>query len=171
MYRIDDKKSAIEEVQRYLHFIAERNILDIPRVAIDGIYGDETKNSVIEFQKYKGMDATGVVDNETFDEIYKSFLESEFYYESENFLIDKALFPFKPGDIGDEVLLLNLMINTLAKEYKAVYPVKTNGYFSERTEAAVLDLRKIFMLEESSEIDLELYDRMQYEISVRSFGT
>lgn len=168
MYRIYDKEAAISEIQKYLHFISDRVYTDIPRVSIDGIYGSETANAVNEYQKLKGIPNDGVVDFKTFTELYESFKVSKFLMRSENFVIDEELLPLKLGDTGDHITLVNLVLNELRKTYKDIASVDIINYYTERTENAVLDLREIFMLPKSKQIDLQFYDRAQFEILVRS---
>ena len=51
MYPLSDKVSAIREVQKFLHLISDKKGSTIPRVSIDGIYGEETRGAVSEFQR------------------------------------------------------------------------------------------------------------------------
>lgn len=45
----------------------------IPNVAVDGIYGNATRAAVLAAQRRFGLPETGVVDRETWDEIYDQF--------------------------------------------------------------------------------------------------
>jgi len=167
MYRLGDKWAAVREIQKYLHFVSDRITDEVPRISIDGFFGEETKAAVKAFQKYKGIRESGEVDYETFTLLYEDFLGARFLYNAEKYAIDNTLFPFKLGDTGNEVLLLNLMIDEITKIFKDVTPVDVKPYFSKATESAVKDIRKIFMLNGDLEIDLLLYDRMKYELLLR----
>ena len=70
MYFLSDSPAAIREVQKFLYVISYRVNSDVPRVAIDGIYGPETEAAVIAFQEIYGHSASGSVDRETFDSLY-----------------------------------------------------------------------------------------------------
>jgi hypothetical protein len=168
LYRINDKEAAIEEIQKYLHFVNDRVHEDIGRIAIDGIFGMETEIAVRNYQDIIALENTGRIDYETFTELYKSYKEAEFLMRAEDFLIDSSLFPLKEGDQGNSVLLLNLMLDELSYVYTDISKVKLNNYYSKLTAEAVMDMRKIFMLPESREFDAKAYERMMYEIEVRS---
>ena len=167
MYHITDKQAAIREVQKYLHFASDRGVISAERVAIDGIYGDETRNAVASFQAEKDLKETGVVDYKTFVLLYEAYLSAQSIYYAEDYFISTALFPFKFGDTGHEVLLLNLMLEELRRHYTEVSEVALKPYYSHATENAVNDIRKIYGLESSQMIDLELYEKMRYELFIR----
>jgi peptidoglycan hydrolase-like protein with peptidoglycan-binding domain len=48
-------------------------IPQIPQVEVDGIFGPATRNAVIAAQGWLGLPQTGVVDEESWDEIYDQF--------------------------------------------------------------------------------------------------
>lgn len=168
MYRLGDKCAAIREIQKYLHFISDRITNEVPRIAIDGIYGNESKEAVTAFQEYKGIAKTGEVDYETFNLLYSEYLKAKFLHESENYFIDEKHFPLKLGDKGNEALLINLMLDELGKVFVSLGRVELKPYFSFQTEEAVKAVREIFMLDDSPLVDILLYDRMRYELLIRS---
>ena len=84
MYRLGDKRAAIREIQKYLHFISDRITNEVPRIAIDGIYGNESKEAVMAFQEYKGIAKTGEVDYETFNLLYSEYLKAKLKYQRES---------------------------------------------------------------------------------------
>ena len=69
MYRINDRSAAIESVQRYLRVAGNPDVF----VAPTGVFDDNTKLSVIDFQQKNGLDADGVVDKNTFDLLFAAF--------------------------------------------------------------------------------------------------
>ena len=64
----NDHDTHVRRIQRSLR-ILNRNGVDVPEVFEDGIYGDETANSVSGYQRHKGFEPTGVVDKETWDNL------------------------------------------------------------------------------------------------------
>ena len=58
---------------QYMLSVLSEFIPQIPEVAVDGIFGPATRNAVIAAQGYFGIPQTGVVDEETWDEIYDQF--------------------------------------------------------------------------------------------------
>lgn len=62
----------VRHLQYMLSVLAEY-IPQIPGVRVDGIYGEETLESVLAVQRYFDLPQTGVVDAATWDEIYDQF--------------------------------------------------------------------------------------------------
>lgn len=58
---------------QYMLSILSQYISSIPPVQIDGIFGPATRNAVIAAQRRFGLEQTGVVDAQTWDEIYDQF--------------------------------------------------------------------------------------------------
>lgn len=48
-------------------------IPQIPELAVDGIFGSRTRAAVLAAQRWFGLPETGVVDAQTWDEIYDQF--------------------------------------------------------------------------------------------------
>lgn len=167
MYRLGDERAAIREIQKYLHFISDRVTSDVPRIAIDGIYGDETKEAVMQFQRYAGIKESGAVDFETFNLLFKEYSNAKLLYGGEEYYINEKLFPFKKGDMGREILYINLMLDELGKLFTEIPRVDLKPYFSLSTENAVKEMRNVFMLGNEPIVDFFLFDRMRYELKLR----
>lgn len=166
MYRIEDRRAAVSEIQRYLRLSSDRIYSDILPVSIDGIYGSETQSSVSEYQHIAGIPVNGRVDYTTFSKLFDTYREAKFLRRANNFLIKESSFPIKRGDHGNEVILINLMLDQLQKIYKQITKVKINEYYSAATESATKQARQIFIMAPSEGVDKVLFDRMQYELSI-----
>lgn len=164
MYYTDDRKSAIEEIQKFLLVIYENGNRDIKRVSVDGIYGEETKDAVRKYQQLLGMEESGVVDKKTFDSLYMEYKEITDDLLLEEILIGEGLFPLTLGMQGDDVLLLNLYLIELSKNYKDLERVDKSTYFSGRTERSVRGLQRIFNEKETGEVDKKLFNRILLEL-------
>ena len=70
--RQGDSGIRVEHLQYMLSVLASY-IPEIPTIAIDGIYGPATRNAVLAAQRRFGLPETGVVNGETWDEIYDQF--------------------------------------------------------------------------------------------------
>lgn len=62
----------VRHLQYMLAVLAEY-IPQIPPLAVDGIFGKETKESVLAAQRYFGLPETGVVNADTWEEIYDQY--------------------------------------------------------------------------------------------------
>ncbi len=58
---------------QYMLSVLGAYIPDIPNLAVDGIFGPDTRNAVLAAQRWFGLPETGRVDNETWDEIYDQY--------------------------------------------------------------------------------------------------
>ena len=58
---------------QYMLSVLSEYIPQIPPLRVDGIYGNETKESVLAAQRYFGLPETAVVDATTWEEIYDQF--------------------------------------------------------------------------------------------------
>ena len=58
---------------QYMLSVLSEYIPQVPEVQVDGVFGPATRNAVIAAQGYFGIPQTGVVDKETWDEIYDQF--------------------------------------------------------------------------------------------------
>ena len=92
---IGDQGIKVEHLQYMLSVLAAY-IPEIPNVTIDGIFGNATRNAVIAAQGRFGLPQTGIVDAETWDEIYDQFsgIENISFRNPENF-------PYTSGVIGN----------------------------------------------------------------------
>ena len=67
-----DRGIKVEHLQYMLRVLSEY-IPEIPPIAVDGIFGPATENAVRAAQQRFGLPRTGVVDFDTWDEIYDQF--------------------------------------------------------------------------------------------------
>ena len=58
---------------QYMLSVLSEFIPRIPELEVDGIFGPATRSAVIAAQDYFGLPQTGVVDEDTWDEIYDQF--------------------------------------------------------------------------------------------------
>ena len=166
MYRSYDKKEAIREIQRYLYKLSFKYDF-IPRVSIDGIYAETTRNAVAFFQRNFGLNVNGIVNNKTFSQLYEKYSEANRSEKFKNLMPQKERFPLKRGDFGNDILYLNLMIDELRSVFDNVTDVKLSPLFSYNTERAVIDLRDAFGLLGDGVVDEILFERMEKELDLR----
>ena len=164
MYRLDDENAAVAEVQRFLYMLSTTTSPDIPRVAVDGIWGAETADAVIAFQRMQGLEENGKVNYETFEALYYEYTVALSDIESRSYLISYQGFPLKRNMMNDDVLLLHLIITEIQKEYGYLTEVSKSTYYSETTEKAVVELQGIFGIEESGEVDADTFSRLIFEM-------
>ena len=64
----------VYRLQEYLRRVSLVN-QNIPNIALDGIFGSETKKAVMSFQKEYGLEVTGIVDGEMWDKLYNEYMK------------------------------------------------------------------------------------------------
>ena len=87
-----DRGIKVEHLQYMLRVLSEY-IPEIPPIAVDGIFGPATRNAVIAAQQRFGLPQTGIVDYDTWDEIYDQFsgIEATSWVNPENFPYTSAI--------------------------------------------------------------------------------
>ena len=163
MYKTYENDEAVKEVQTYLHFISDKKG-DIPRVSIDGIYGEETAVAVRSFQKSRGLLGDGIVDFSTFEALYSEYSAIENERLMSGYLLSSQGFPFKYGDYGNDVLHINSTFDELRRTYPEIEVETNKSYFGESTENSARYMQAVFQMEENGFVDEALYERMLLEI-------
>ena len=139
MYFISEKQNAIKTVQK---FLGETET---------GVYNKRTKDKVKQHQAENNLQESGIVDYETFISLKEKYLK-----EGDGHIIFPR-FPYKKGDSGTEIAILNALLTEIIREYTFDGIAPSGEYYGENTVDAVIRLREIFMLKHSVEIDKELF--------------
>jgi len=135
---------------------------NILRVNVDGIYGDETKNSVLSFQKEFFLPLTGDVDLETWKKLF-----SEYDSAKESLSLPKSIMPYNtllegqslsPGDASDTVMILQIMLHTLGIEYTSIDALPITGKYDENTQRAVSQVQKTLGIDETGYADIKFWN-------------
>lgn len=156
MYRINDRASAIESVQRYLRLVGSPNIF----VAPTGVFDENTRLSVIDFQEKNELEGSGVVDRITFDLLFSAFeLINETNRIKEGY-DSFIVFPLRPGQLAEPMIHINRMLARLLNHYRKTHNVRESNFYSKSTSEAVRLIRAIYLLKDTDLIDEELYGRM-----------
>ena len=87
-----DRGIKVEHLQYMLSVLSEY-IPEIPPVVVDGIFGPATRSAVIAAQQRFGLPQTGIVDFDTWDEIYDQFsgIEASTWVNPEDFPYTSAI--------------------------------------------------------------------------------
>lgn len=115
-----------------------KNIVDIQRrlkqlgyslgiTDIDGIFGEETERAVKKFQQDRGLDSSGMIDAETWQELVDAGYK----------IGDRLLYLKYPPFRGDDVKILQYWLKSLG-----FYHENENGIFGEETKKALIEFQK-----------------------------
>ena len=84
-----------------------------------------------------------------------------------DYIFGDGALPLKENDQNEDVRALHIMINELRKTYREITSVGNGAYFTRRTADAIEQLRVIFGMDKSRQLDKALYRRMLEEIDSR----
>lgn len=156
MYRIYDTQSAIREVQIYLSLVGNTDVL----VAPNGIYDDNTRLSVSDFQLKEGLAVTGEVDRATFELLYEKYVIAVEKARLNNAIDSFVSFPIFPGFASMEMIHINETLGRLMSHYGFNHNLRASSFYSSETEIAVSELRTLYRLMDKNYIDEIFYIRM-----------
>ena len=134
-------------------------IEDIDSVVADGIFSEETKNSVISFQKIYGLEPNGEVDVVTWQKI------RDVNNELENIYANPVCFPvfgkriyITKGDEMAELYVVQSMLYAVFAEYPNAPDVNITGIHDDNSVDAVIFVQNVAGLEPTGIIDTPTYN-------------
>lgn len=119
----------------------------IPELEIDAIYGSATENAVRAAQRTFGLNETGVLDLDTWETIYRTYLgfvSTIPLRHIEGNVIPYPGIPLRLGSSSDSVRLLQEYLNYVARVYTEIPTLPVTGYFGTQTQNAVMIFQRIF---------------------------
>jgi peptidoglycan hydrolase-like protein with peptidoglycan-binding domain len=154
---------AIQNLQRYLRQLALYDN-SIPSLAIDGIYGAETRAAVIAFQRAAGLPETGIVDYTTWLQLFDAYMESVLRYEEPQCFSPFPRFPigYSVG-IGNREFLVEIiqyMLNELSVWFDDLPRNNQGGVFDEDTENGVRLFQGVHLLPTTGRVDRATWEAM-----------
>ena len=158
LYTEAQKQEHIEEILGLLYQIALRDSR-IPVVLPQKEYSEEAALAVRAFQAAYGLPVTGEIDGKTWDAI------ADTYRRLTDAAIPLRVFPagnflLRPGDSGEQVLLVQSLLDLAARRYANLEPVAVTGTYDADTEAAVRRLQQIMGLPETGVLDRSTWNRL-----------
>lgn len=145
--RRGDSGDAVAVIQRELNTIA-RNYPAIPRVDVDGIFGESTERSVRTFQQIFGLTPDGVVGQGTWNRLVMLYVGILRLAELDSIgvtIFGSSLdYPeaLRLGDENNYVSTLQYFLSVLSEFYDTIPAVPITGYFGELTEQAVIAFQR-----------------------------
>ncbi len=152
--KLGDAGVAVQILQYYLNVLAYFNS-DLLLIPSSGIFDEQTQSSVVEFQRYFGLDDDGIVGPLTWNEILKQYRITlralPEGYELEN----AKLYPgyiLRIGISNQDVKDLQGYLNLIAEKTGEISPLPQTGYYGELTAAAVRTLQEKFGLDPTGSV-------------------
>ena len=155
--RLGDRGAEVLEIQLYLGTIALYND-EVKRVALDGVFGESTLNSVVSFQRAYGIDPDGVVGKVTWDRIVDVFngIRDNVNVPSVGDDIELQPYPGVPLRVGSQsnlVVYVGRLLNALSAVYVDITPVNLSDSFTEELADSVRQFQALVSLPETGVVD------------------
>ena len=145
---------SVKILQYYLCFLSYFN-LKLPYVAVDGIFGDETRDAVLAFQSLYGLDVDGIVGIDTWDMIQNAYAGVLTSLPDEYRSYSSLLYPgyiITTGASGKVVEQLQTYLKTIAANNPSIPDVTVDGYYGEETKKAVLAVQELEGIEQNGQV-------------------
>jgi peptidoglycan hydrolase-like protein with peptidoglycan-binding domain len=151
----------IYEVQTYLRELYKAGYA-LPMITPDGIYGEDTRRAVSQFQEIIGLPVTGIVDKATWDALYEANIVARLEASRPNAIYpfpEKGGYVLSPGEVSDIVMIVQLMLDTLGAHYYGI-EVEPTGTYDAATRRAVEIFQEKNGLKVTGEIDKSTWNRL-----------
>ena len=161
--RVGSRGRSVALIQRALNRISQ-NFPAIPKTAADGIFGNQTENTVRVFQRVFGLEDDGIVGRITWyaiERVYLGVLQlSELQSEGLRYEDLPLEFsePLRVGDRGEKVSQLQYMLAVIAQFVQPVPSVAVDGIFGPNTRDAVVAFQRYEGLPQTGEVDDRTWD-------------
>jgi len=167
-----DKGKGVLSIQYYLAVIGayyER----VSPVDITGNFGQMTEDSVKSFQEVFGLPQTGVVDERTWNDIYRAYAGIAESSPPPLPETGVALYPntvLSEGITSEYVRLLQQYLSYISKTYPEIPDVNPTGYFGPLTKNSVTAFQKRFGIDPSGVVGPITWNEITGVYSDLKFG-
>ena len=144
--RQGDNNIGVSSLQYYLSYLSDF-YSSIPRISIDGIFGQSTADAVRAAQREFGLEVDGVVGAETWRAIYNAYIGIVSTIPLQYFEGNTVPFPgvfLRIGVEDDSVRLLQEYLNYISRYIDEIPSVNPTGYFGTRTQEAVIAFQNYY---------------------------
>ncbi len=158
-----DASGGVIALQYYLDYVSAF-VPTVLSTDVDGVFGPQTRASVISFQKTYGLEEDGIVDREVWEilqDTYYSFITRVPYEYREGVLLPFPGRILREGLTGEDVAVMQEYLNFIAKTYTSIPTVTVDGDFGSATAAQVREFKRIFGLGGNPErVSVETWDKI-----------
>ena len=137
---------------------------------MDGIFGEQTKKSLTEFQRTQSLLPNGIADKETWDALFAEYLTSLTKNAPTEMINPFPRFPegyeLVSGDAWFLVDIVQYLLEELRVRYDNFENVKRTGVYDRETEDAIKDFQRRNSLPETGFTDKATWNELanQYNI-------
>lgn len=146
--------SPVARVQTYLNAL-NTQYPSLPKLVVDGKFGNNTKTAVQIYQAVKGLQVDGIVGQNTWNTLIGEY-NDRFGGSADTY----PGIPLKNGMTGEDVTHMQTYLNALAKVYTAINTLTVDGNFGTNTQNAVQRFQKQFGLTADGEIGQNTWNKI-----------
>ena len=142
----------------------------IPYLVPDGVFGEDTLEAVMTFQRLFGLPVTGSVDQRTWDSVYQEFsaVSRQLSPPRGAYLFPYAQERIRPGQESPLLIPIQGMLGALSNYIEGIEYEKADGTLGAKTEGSLRMLQKCGGLPETGELNAQTWDVLSrlYELFV-----
>ena len=134
----------------------------LKKVIPDGFYGDQTRNAVYQFQRSRGLPATGVTDQDTWDRIvtdYTPALTKRSPAEPLQIILEPGEI-IKRGQRSNYLYVVQAVLLTLSENYSSIPAPEVTGILDTLTAEAIASFQYLSGLPQTGELDKVTWKHM-----------
>ena len=174
-----DSGQNVSRIQIELNRVSQ-NYPAIPKVTVDGVFGEETEASVRAFQSIFSLTVDGIVGQATWYKLILLYVAvnklGELRSEGQTFTGFSWEYPesIEPGETGGKVTHLQYMLSVIADFIPEIPAPAITGSYGDETERAVAAFQTYAGLPATGTVDRQTWDEIysQYSgISITVFGS
>ncbi len=150
---------AVFELQSYIRNISRLDN-SIPSLVPDGIYGEETTESVIAFQRKHLLPQTGKVDFDTWEKLTQENEKAVFAFSEpiQTAPVSDRDLPLREGKESHLNQNVNLMLYRLSSFYKNFSGISVSPDYTETTAELIGQFQRITGITVTGEVDKETWN-------------
>lgn len=148
----------VRSLQTMLRVIGEDDPA-MKKVVPDGFYGDQTRNAVYHFQRSRGIPATGVTDQQTWERIaaeYSPALTRLQPAESINIILEPGQI-LRRGEANPFLYVIQGMLMTLSEIYGSIGEPTMSGILDAPTADSISTFQYLSNLPQTGNLDKVTY--------------
>ncbi len=154
---VGDRGEEVEILQFFLNVVSSVNPY-IPPVNSDGIFGRQTLNAVVAFQRNNNLEADGIVGDRTWHALYEAFrgVIDTVYLSDDIIRITTRPYPgavLSEGSRGEDVRELQQYLNAIAAANPGLSAIDVTGIYDAPTRQAVIRYQQSFGLPVTGTVD------------------
>ncbi len=157
---LNSRGSEVQEIQFYLRRIAEFNPL-VQRPDLDGIYGRQTQEAVISFQRAYGLEPSGIIAEADWNrlvEVYNGTLSNVDEPQNGVLPLPYPGYVIAPNSQNEYVRYIQQALNFINNVFLTIPELEEDGIFGTATQQSVNAFAELFGYPQNGTVDQALWE-------------